>query len=276
VVHWHADVVQSRIDTRLALAYPLYQPFERRLLAHAGRIIATSRAYLDTSSTLGPWIHKARVIPLGIQDRPAGTGSGIAFEPPVISGTDTCPSWHPGSVRLLCIGRLTYYKGHRHLIEALADVGEVHLILVGQGELRQELLGTVRRMGLEHRVTLAGYRDEESLQDLMESCDIVLLPSVERTEAFGLVLLEAMRAAKPVIAGRVKGSGMGWVVQEGVTGLLVPPGDVPGLSRAVRRLASSPALRRFLGNAGRKRFLERFRIEKTALDMIRVYGELLS
>jgi rhamnosyl/mannosyltransferase len=101
------------------------------------------------------------------------------------------------------------------------------------------------------------------------------LPSIERTEAFGLVLLEAMAFGKPVVASDISGSGVGWVVKHGKTGWLVAPGDQDALSVALKRLLENPDALAMMGEAGRKRFEALFRIDAVASNVIRLYESCL-
>ena len=116
---------------------------------------------------------------------------------------------------------------------------------------------------------------DEKLTALLATCDVLCLPSIERTEAFGLVLLEAMTFSKPVIVSNVPGSGMGWIVYHEKTGLHVVPGDADDLSTALQLLCDKPEMRKTLGNAGKMRFNEFFRIEQTAERTASLYQEMI-
>lgn len=266
IVHWHADVVGSDIDRRLKYAYPLYRPFEQTLLRTSAKIIVTSPPYRDTSPALKPFLKKTRVIPLGIQ--------GCAERPFPVSGHQPF-AWNEGSVRVLSTGRLTYYKGHEVLVRAAAEVPGIHVVIAGDGDLRDPLHDLVSRLNIKNRITLAGHVDSRTLDFLMQSCDLFVLPSLERTEAFGLVLLEAMRAGKPAVATRVHGSGMGWVVEERITGSVVTPGSVPELSAILRKYAGDPDLCKGQGANACSRFRERFSIEASAAKILSIYEETL-
>jgi glycosyltransferase involved in cell wall biosynthesis len=107
------------------------------------------------------------------------------------------------------------------------------------------------------------------------AADVFCLPSTERAESFGLVLLEAMRAGLPTVASDIPGSGVGYVVRHGETGLLVPPGDVAALAAALRRLADDAPLRRCLGDAGARRWHDEFTLQRAADQTLALYRELL-
>jgi glycosyltransferase involved in cell wall biosynthesis len=267
IVHWHSDVVSSRIDRRLALAYRVYRPWERRLLAASRAIIVTSPNYLEASEALQPWREKCRVIPLGFDP------ARIA-EPALEAVAQAQSMWGETSCRLLAVGRLTYYKGFEVLIRAVADITAIRLVIVGQGEHHRRLAALIETLGLSDRVVLAGFRTEAELNALWASCDIFCLPSLERTEAFGLVLLEAMRFQKPVIASDIPGSGVGWVIRQGQHGVLVRPNDANALAKAIGELCRQPQRRRQLGQAGALALQRVFHIKRIAAQTASLYREI--
>jgi glycosyltransferase involved in cell wall biosynthesis len=264
IVHWHADVVPSIIDRRLRLFYPPYSLFEKALLRNAEAIIVTSRAYLDTSRALFPFRHKCHVVPLGLD--PARFHciergeSAIAPEPSL------------GRFTILSVGRFTYYKGFQYLVEAAQHLPEARFILVGDGPLRKGLIERVMLHGLEDRVLLPGQVSDRELHALMAGCDVFCLPSIERTEAFGLVLLEAMAFGKALVTTDIEGSGVNWVNRNGTTGLVVKPMDSQALADAIKRLATEPQMRKKMGDNAKKRFTELFHIRNVARDVIGIYS----
>ncbi len=269
IIHWHADVVSSRLDCRLALAYHLYRPFEQRLLARAKTVICTSKRYLESSESLSPWRKKCAIVPLGIDLTRYQIGrdqnpSSLHFPPRA----------NESLRKFLAIGRLTYYKGHEILIKAAAEVQDVQIIIVGRGEQRQKLEKMIRTLKVSDRVLLCDYLPDSDLHRLIEKAYCVCLPSIERTEAFGLVLLEAMHFKKPVIAGDVPGSGIGWVVDNKITGLLCPPGDHKALALAIRRMSDNPDLAEKMGSAGNEKLHQHFQISNIAQQIKNIYSTL--
>ena len=269
IIHWHADVVASLLDRRLALAYRFYRPLEQRLLAASRAIIATSPPYLDASLALTPWRERCHSIPLGLD--PARIPA-----PDPAAQARAAALWRDPCFRVLAIGRLTYYKGHDVLIRAAAELEDSRILIVGAGEQRASLAALIQTLSLGHRVELTGFQPEADLNALLASCDVLCLPSLERTEAFGLVLLEAMRFGKPVIVGDIPGSGAGWVTQQAGHGLRVPPGDPVTLAAALRELQHDPARRQNLGQAGATALRERFGIEPVAAAVAALYREILA
>lgn len=268
VLHWHADVAAAMPEDRLfSLLYQLYRWPEQRLLQRARAVIATSPTYLDSSPTLTPWRDKCAVIPLGLPAIPEvpATGADQEWAEAI---------WPSRDCRVFCVGRMTYYKGQDVLLRALQGTRGLQAILVGEGERLERLKTLSRELRLESRVSFPGAVSAGRLQALMEHCDLLCLPSIDRSEAFGLVLLEAMRAGKPVIASRVPGSGMGWVVDDGVTGRLVPPGDSEALRLGLEQLAAEPIATREMGRRGAQAFAARFRIEVVAEQVRRLYEKI--
>jgi glycosyltransferase involved in cell wall biosynthesis len=102
----------------------------------------------------------------------------------------------------------------------------------------------------------------------MRACDVFCLPSVEKSEAFGIVQLEAMRAGRPVVSTRLHGSGIDWVNQDGVSGLTAEPGSPDALAQALNRLIANPEIARTLGANARRRYEELFTARKMA-DQVR-------
>jgi rhamnosyl/mannosyltransferase len=287
IIHWHSDVLGEQATWKIKLLYPWYRIFEQALLRRANAVIATSPPYLASSAPLKNHHAKCEVIPLGIStdrdlERAVDDGASVTSEDDVsITRAASSPSESPmlssssktsdAPLRLLCIGRLTYYKGHALLIKALAEVSEVTLDIVGDGEERQALSQLIGSLGLTQRVCLRGTLGPDALDTALKNCDLVCLPSIERTEAFGLVLLEAARAAKPALVTGVEGSGMSWVVEDGVTGWTVFPESVTALVEALDDIAKNrdELLRR--GAIAKARFEKQFQIASVAASVTQLY-----
>lgn len=255
VVHWHSDVVVS--DERLVLraAYIFYRPFEQAVLERAERIIVTSPPYLQASEPLRRWQPKCAVVPLGIAPRLAQCAGAV-------------PGWQPGRFKLLSIGRLAHYKGFETLIEAVSASKHLQLIIVGQGESMAKLQALVYAStspGNKPNVQLIGEVSEADKHQLLASCDAFCLASIERTEAFGMVLLEAMAHAKPCVVSQLPGSGMSWLVSSSGAGLShLPVGDANAWRQALEPLAQQPQQLEQWGEQGRRALRDRFSIESCA------------
>lgn len=266
LVHWHADVITTSQGWPMKLMYALYRPFERAVLKRARAIIATSPPYLESSQPLQPWRSKCRVVPLGRDP------AGLAGNDPL----DAAGGEQRTGLRVLAVGRLTYYKGFSYLLEAAAQFDTLRVDLVGDGDRAAELRSLAQSLGLLDRVAFHGTVDDATLARLMSRCDCLCLPSIERTEAFGMVLLEAMSFGKATVVSDIQGSGMGWVVEHGVTGLKVPPADAGALAAAFEQLEADREALRAMGARGRERFGRLFEISRSADGVIETYRAVLS
>jgi glycosyltransferase involved in cell wall biosynthesis len=272
VVHWHADVLTERFSPFTRAAVAVYSPFEHAVLERADRIVVTSPPYLEASAPLQPWRAKCAVIPLGLQaPSPAPLEAAAAPNP---------APWTSGRLRLLAIGRLTYYKDFATLIKAVAGLPHTELLLVGEGELRGELQALIDSCiapganpadPANPAVRLLGDVSDAQKHHLLASCDALCLSSNERTEAFGMVLLEAMALGRPCVVSALPGSGMSWLVGSANAGPLVPPGDVPAWQQALAALAANPAQRAQWGRQGQQAFQARFAIEHCAQQLAQQY-----
>ena len=172
------------------------------------------------------------------------------------------------------VARLTEQKGHCYLLQAmrflLDEIPSIHLVIVGNGELRSSLERLSVELAVTEHVHFVGFRSD--VPNLMHEFDIVVLPSL--FEGFGLVLLEAMAAAKPIVATRV--SAIPEIVLDGKTGLLVPPRAPVALSKALRQVIMNPDLAGDLGGCGRRRLEQHFSVKKMVEDTIRIYQSVLS
>ncbi len=174
-------------------------------------------------------------------------------------------------LNVLAIGRLTYYKGFRYLIQAAAKTPNIHISLVGRGDEAEELRELTASLGLNNRVTFYDVLNDRELAQQMVRCDCFCLPSIERTEAFGLVLLEAMYFGKANVISDVPGSGMGWIVDDGITGVKVNPGDTDALVEAFTQLSENRQELARMGQRGKVKFHQCFEIDHTVEDLISVY-----
>ena len=182
------------------------------------------------------------------------------------------PPARPG-LHLVFVGRITPIKGLRMLMEALARARETHpdltLTLVGDGEDRAHLEELARPMG--DAVRFAGFLSQERVADAVAAADALVLPSF--AEGLPVVLMEAMAAGKPVIATQV--AGVGELVENGVSGHLVPAGDAEALARAITVLADmTPEARATMGRKGREKVRAEFdaRVEAARIGALFVRG----
>lgn len=217
--------------------------FARLALRAAGRVTACSDDLRGRAVALGAAEGRTRTVPYGVD--------ALAFGGPADADMPARLGAPEGARLVLAVGRLVEKKGLRALIEAAAGISGAHVAIAGAGDLRESLLRRIAELGAP--ASLVGALDRAGVAAAMAAADVVAVPSV--VDAAGNVdglpntLLEAMAAGRAVVASRV--AGIPDVVVDGVNGLLVPPGDVPALRAALRRLITDDALRARLGAAAR-------------------------
>ncbi len=262
VVHWHSDVVGKGLYGRLVM------PLERLMLSRTTSILATSQRYADFSIPLQTFSEKVRVVPLGVN------APEIKHEPELLP--PRLAEFVAGRRLIMSVGRMTRYKGFSVLIEAakyLAD--DVAIVVAGGGELFDSLAAQIEREQVGDRVLLAGRVTDAELSALYRNADVYCMPSTERSEAFGVVLLEAMVYGLPIVATNIPGSGVPWVNEHKVSGLNVTPGDAQGLAAACTEILNNPTLRQQFGRGARERFDKNFTAATFCKNTLAVYSECL-
>ncbi len=269
VLHWHSDVLISKWDTLLQACYQLYKPFETKLLQHSEAILATSPPYMAASAPLQRWLYKTVAIPLGLKPLNATTLEQAQDE--------DITEWGNAKLRILSVGRLTYYKGFDTLISAVAGIPDVQLLIAGEGEQRQDLERLIAQERSQRgcsNVQLLGQVSEAKKHALFNSCDIFALASRERTEAFGLVLIEAMQHGKPCIASDLDGSGMSWVVGQSGAGQCYAPDQVRAWRDAFHQALKMKEQLAQQGQLAQHAADEQFTIAKCELRIREVYQSI--
>jgi glycosyltransferase involved in cell wall biosynthesis len=243
-------VVMSRHNDNAFRYYPMARLLNRMLWGLVSGGIAISEALREFCiSVEGASPNKVVTIHYGL-DRPQTDMSAVHSN---LRRELTLPD---NALLLGTVSRLIEQKGLHYLIHAMQqlhiDYAKLYLIITGDGVLRHDLEAQVAAAKLQERVRFLGWRDDAG--EVMAGLDVFLQPSL--WEGFGLVLLEAMAHELPIIATHV--SAIPEIVQDGKTGLLVPPKDADALASAVRRLVDDPELRRQMGAAGHARLGSHF------------------
>ncbi|WP_218671717.1 glycosyltransferase family 4 protein [Microbispora sp. GKU 823] len=251
--------VSGRTPRALVLRH-LGGALERRGTARADAVIVLTSRMRDVLVGGGVPAGRVHVIPSGIAPvftRPAGPG-------PLLDGVPV--------PRVLYVGRLHEQKGVDVLLRALALLGDppVDLLVVGDGPRARRLRELAERLGVAARVHLRGFVPQEDIPGVLGGGDPLVLPS--RYEELGTVLIEAMHAGNPIVATRV--GGIPDLVEDGVTGLLVPPGRPEALAAAIRRLLDDPAEAKEMAANARRRVAE-LHWDTLVHRVHAVYGEVL-
>jgi glycosyltransferase involved in cell wall biosynthesis len=230
---------------RHSMLYPVLEPLATALTR---RVVCVCQAVLESHVSRLPWAARRFVT----------VANGISPAPHTRPREDVRRELGvaPGQRLVLSVGSLTRQKAQHVLVEAFvaasANAPGVRLVIAGDGPLRPQLETRIDALGAGARVMLAGAREDAA--DLMQACDLFVLSS-ER-EGLPMTVLEAMRAGRAVVSTRIGGTGE--AVVDGETGVLVPVGDAAALARALTTLLADPERCRVLGEAGRRRWTERF------------------
>lgn len=259
ILHWHSDILKQRILLRF------YSPLQRWLLKRSDRIFCTSPAYLEASPFLEGFRHKAVSVPIGIEP--------LECDP---AGAEALRARYPGKKIIFSMGRLVGYKGYGYLVEAAAQLPDDHIVVIaGDGPLKGELSARIGSLGLDGKVLLTGYLDNKRAAEWFSACDIYVMSSIWKTEAFGIVQIEAFSCGKPVVATRIPGSGVSWVNKHGVSGLNVEPKNSSALAAAILEISSNSDTFVKFSDGALKRYKSLFTLDGMIDNVLNNYNNIL-
>ena len=263
LVTYHADPPLYTFFSKLM--HWLRFPFIFLLLKFADRIIATTQIYARSSPILKHFLKKVEIIPLTV-DLPKIKVNLKRLKRKLKVKDEKI---------VLFVGRLYPYKGLEYLLKAFKSLEneKVKLVIAGDGVLKNKLKKMVKELGLGSKVIFLGSVSEKEKITLYKLCDIFVLPSINRGEAFGISILEAFNFGKPVISTFIEGSGVVELNLHNKTGLVVKPKDEKQLCTALKKLLRNSRLRKKLGNKAKQRAKE-FALEKFVKQMEEIYISL--
>jgi glycosyltransferase involved in cell wall biosynthesis len=260
VMTYHADIIKQKVFV------PLYRPILGHLFKKARKVLFSAEENIDSSMLPLGCRHKCAVVPFGIEiesfrlrDREADAVASLRGElnGPVI----------------LFVGAARYYKGIDVLLKSMAKV-DGRLLLAGRGTNEPSIRSMARELKVSERVRFYGEVSQSMLRILLHAADIFVLPSIDRCETFGIGQLEAMACSKPVVSTDLP-TGVRSVNRQGVTGLVVPPGEPDALAGALNTLVSNPSLCSEFGSAARRRVEREFGADQMVAKTLEVYHEVL-
>lgn len=259
IVWFHSEVVRDRWKYAL-----FYRPWFAFAMRRASRVIVASPPMIEAEQ-LRTFEEKAVVIPYGVDQHAMAGSSHTAARAAQLRESRRGPL-------ILFVGRMVPYKGLDVLLRAMVDVPAT-AVLVGDGPQRQHLETLARELGIASKSIFTGELDESELMAWYHACDLFVLPSTTRAEAFGVVQAEAMMCGTPVVSTNLP-TGVPWVNLDGESGIVVPPGDVPALAAALRSLATDADLRLRLGEGARNRAQQEFTASRMIQRVISLYREV--
>lgn len=255
VIWYHSDIVRQKIIEIF------FRPFHLFAFKKAKKIFVSSPNLIKSSSYLRKFEQKCVVVSFGIDLEEFKLTEQIKNEAMLIKEKY-------GKPLILSIGRYVYYKGFEYLIEAAKEI-EAKFLIIGSGPLKKKYEKLIKKYNLENKVFLIP--PVENLSIFYHACDVFVLPSIAKSEAFGLVLLEAMAWGKPVISTEL-GTGTSFVNQDGITGFVIPPKNSQVLAQAIKKIIQNKNILEEFGKNAQERAMTHFSLEQ----MLKEVGEILN
>jgi O-antigen biosynthesis rhamnosyltransferase len=255
VVTYHSDIIRQK-----ALKL-IYSPLERWMLRRSNLLVATSPNYMASSENLRQFSSKTVAIPLALEEK-----SYPQDAVPLPAGL------RPGSY-MLFVGMLRYYKGLDALVEAAAGL-PFPVVIAGEGPQEAQLQSAVKANGARN-VQFLGRVSEQTKMQLLRECVAFVFPSNQRSEAFGVSLIEAAMCAKPMVTCEI-GTGTSFVNVHGETGFVVPPNNPAKLRHALLQLWEDPILCAKLAKGARLRFEQEFTSYRMGKSYALEYAKLIA
>lgn len=251
ILHWHSDILTQK---KLLI---LFKPLQNWLLRRSDLVLTTTPTYLEESADLQKFKGKSKVLPIGIEDVSLLYSEEIA---------ESILKKYKGKKIIFSLGRLVNYKGYRYLINAASFLPTDYVILIGgEGPLKKELQEMIVQCKLTSKVELLGYLTDDELYSYYKTCDLYCLSSIEKTEAFAIVQIEAMSYSKPIIATNIPESGVSWVNAHGFSGINVSIRDSKALADAFQYIVGTDEIYDKFVVGARNRYEEVFTL-KTMID----------
>lgn len=259
VLHWHSDILKQKNLLKL------YRPLQEWLIKRADVIIGTSPKYLEESPHLKNNKKRKIAVPIGIEP--------VSFNR---NNVEAIRSQYDGKKIIFSLGRLVGYKGFEYLIESAKFLDDEYIILIGgSGPLKDTLQNQIETNNLSEKVKLLGRVSDEDLPSYYGACDLFVLSSIWKTEAFGIVQIEAMSCGKPVIATHIPESGVDWVNKDGFSGINVQPEDSKAIADAIMAITSNSEIYNQFSSNAKKRFEEMFTIDKMIEKCYGIYSNII-
>jgi rhamnosyl/mannosyltransferase len=262
IIHWHSDIIRQKFT------YFFYQILEKWMLRRADLILCTTPKYYDGNRILKPFLNKINYLPIGFKKENVDMNENLI---------NSIQNSKKNRNQVLFIGRLVYYKGLEYLIRSISLIKSFsYLCIIGEGEYHESLKKLTKLLQIEHKVHFLGnLNDADKIAYLMTS-DILVLPSIFKSEAYGIVQVEAMAYGIPVISTKIDGSGIDWVNQNGITGFTVPVCDENSLAEAIDQICFDSSLHLKLSTGALDRFQQELTEEIMIKNLINFYKQILS
>ena len=255
ILHWHSDIIKQKILLKL------YHPLQNWLLKRANTIIGTSPVYVKESPFLQDVQNKILSLPIG-----------VAQMQYTIEEVEFIKNRYSGKKIIFSLGRLVGYKGYKYLIEAANYLNDDFIILIGgTGPLKEELQTKINERNLQNKVKLLGFIQDNELAAYYKACELFCLPSIQKTEAFGIVQIEAMSLGKPIIATMIPESGVSWVNEQGISGINVKPQNAKEIAQAIQTITSDINTYKTFSERALERYKSKFTKNLMIENCLKIY-----
>lgn len=259
VIHWHSDIIKQK---KLLI---LYKPILYWLLKKADTIIVTSQIYLEHSEQLSEFKNKCSIVPIGID----------SLEKDISKTTvNLIKNKYNSKNIVFSLGRHIYYKGFEYLILAAKQVENTVFLIGGSGPDTEKYKKLIKNNKLEEKVFLIGRIEQNDLASYYKASKIFCFPSIEKSEAFGVVQLEAMSIGTPVISTDILGSGVPWVNENNTSGLVCRPKDAISLSKCLNEIINNDLIKEKLSIGAKNRYNQIFTKNKMVDDTEKIYMKI--
>jgi len=262
VIHWHSDIINQKY------IYFFFTVLEKWVLRRADLILCTSPKYYKDNDILRPYLDKVDYLAIGLKLEKMDINMDLA---------NSIEIKKHDQKQILFIGRLVYYKGVEYLIRSMSLIkSSSYLCIIGDGRNIDNLKQLTKKLDIEHKVFFLGNLNDADKMAYLKTSDLFVLPSIFRTEAYGIVQVEAMAQGLPVVSTVIEGSGVDWVNQDGITGITVPICDEKSLAVAIDQLCLDSILRLKLSNGALNRYQNEFTEEIMIKNLVNYYKKVLT
>ncbi len=259
VLHWHSDILSKGI------VYQIIKPFENYILKRANLIISTSPNYIPYSKQLNKHKEKVEVVQNGLITSHFNLKESDKIKIQEIKNKyDNLPI-------VFFVGRHVPYKGIDYLIKADQFIKKGCVILIAGTGPEDKYLKSIH---CSNRIRFLGRLSDDELRWYSYASDIFAFPSINKAEAFGIALAEAMYCKSVPVTFTIKGSGVNWVSLKGITGEQVALKDISAFGGAIDKILSNKALKYKYASAARQRIMDFFTTEKAVEAVQKVYQDL--
>ncbi len=256
ITHYHSDIVRQRVFEFLL------RPFILNTLKRSNKILVSNPNLIKSSNYLARFKDRCLVNPFGV-DLEEINGAIDKSEIEEISAKY--------KKFILFIGRLSYYKGVEYLIRSVQDI-DVNLVVIGSGRREKALKELAKSLRLENKIFFLPPQPRKKLINFFKAAKIFVLPSIHRSEAFGIVLIEAMACGTPVISTNI-GTGTSWINVDNETGLVVEPKNHKALQKAIKKILSDESLAGTFSKKAKERVQNLFIKSEMINKVLTTYNE---